>query len=153
MEIHLVLNGKPVRWDRNPSEKLQDVLREEGVASVKRGCGQGDCGVCTILLDGRSVRSCLLMVGQVEGREIITVEGLGTSAKPHPLQSAFVDAGAVQCGFCTPGMLLSAKALLDEQPRPTAEQVREALDGNLCRCTGYTKIVEAVMDAASRIDP
>ena len=139
MEIHVTVNDQPLTWQVNPGELLLDVLRREGYLSVKWGCGEGDCGACTILVDGHSMRSCLMLVGQVEGRSLTTVESLGTVEEPHPLQAAFVEHGAVQCGYCTPGMLLSAKALIDQGHVPTEEQVREALDGNLCRCTGYKK--------------
>ena len=152
MEIHVTVNDQPLTWQVNPGEILLDVLRREGYLSVKWGCGEGDCGACTILVDGHSMRSCLMLVGQVEGRSLTTVESLGTHQEPHPLQAAFVKHGAVQCGYCTPGMLLSAKALIDQGHVPTEDQVREALDGNLCRCTGYKKIIEAVMDAAERIN-
>jgi aerobic-type carbon monoxide dehydrogenase small subunit (CoxS/CutS family) len=152
MEIHVTVNDQPLTWQVNPGELLLDVLRREGYLSVKWGCGEGDCGACTILVDGHSMRSCLMLVGQVEGRSLTTVESLGTVEQPHPLQAAFVEHGAVQCGYCTPGMLLSAKALIDQGHVPTEEQVREALDGNLCRCTGYKKIIEAVLDAAERMN-
>ncbi len=152
MEIHVTVNDQPLTWQVNPGELLLDVLRREGYLSVKWGCGEGDCGACTILVDGHSMRSCLMLVGQVEGRSLTTVESLGTVEEPHPLQAAFVEHGAVQCGYCTPGMLLSAKALIDQGHVPTEEQVREALDGNLCRCTGYKKIIEAVLDAAERMN-
>jgi aerobic-type carbon monoxide dehydrogenase small subunit (CoxS/CutS family) len=151
MEIHVEVNHKPLVWKVNPGEILLDVLRREGYKSVKFGCGQGDCGACTVLIDGQSMRSCLLLAGQVEGRSITTVESLGNHDDAHPLQSSFVECGAVQCGYCTPGMLLSSKALLDENPEPDEDQVREALDGNLCRCTGYKKIIEAVLRAAERM--
>jgi aerobic-type carbon monoxide dehydrogenase small subunit (CoxS/CutS family) len=148
MEIRTNINGQALVWDVNPSEILLDVLRREGFASVKFGCGQGDCGSCSVLVDGQLQRACLLFVGQVHERTITTAEGLGEIDKPHRLQTAFVKAGAVQCGYCTPGMLLASKALLDENSTPSEEDVREALDGNLCRCTGYKKIIEAVLDAA-----
>jgi aerobic-type carbon monoxide dehydrogenase small subunit (CoxS/CutS family) len=151
MDIHVELNGKPVVWQVNPGEILLEVLRREGLLSVKWGCGNGDCGACTVLVDGKSMRSCLMLAGQVENRSVDTVESMGTLGEPHPLQQAFVENGAVQCGYCTPGMLLSAKELLDREPEPSAEQVKEALDGNLCRCTGYKKIIEAVQDAAGRM--
>ena len=151
MDIHTNINGKAVVWRANPGENLLQVLRREGFVSVKRGCDEGDCGACTILVDGTAQRACLLLAGQVEGRALITVEALGTPDEPHVLQQAFVEHGAVQCGFCTPGMLLSARALLDENPSPTHQEVCEALDGNLCRCTGYVKIIAAVLDAAGRL--
>ena len=118
MEIRVKLNGEPQVWDINPGEILIDVLRSKGLLSVKRGCSEGDCGSCTVLVDGQAQRSCLLLAGQVNGRSITTVEALGTADSPHPLQEAFVQNGAVQCGFCTPGMLLAAKALLDGNPDP-----------------------------------
>jgi aerobic-type carbon monoxide dehydrogenase small subunit (CoxS/CutS family) len=151
MEIHTNINGRAVVWRANPGENLLQVLRREGFLSVKRGCNEGDCGACTILVDGTAQRACLLLAGQAEGRSLVTVESLGTPDEPHALQQTFVEHGAIQCGFCTPGMLLSAKALLDQNPSPTREDVCEALDGNLCRCTGYVKIIEAVLDAAGRL--
>ncbi|MBW2701531.1 MAG: (2Fe-2S)-binding protein [Deltaproteobacteria bacterium] len=151
MDIRVTINGEPVLWQVKPGERVLDILRREGFASVKHGCGEGDCGSCTILVDGETMRACLLLAGQMEGREITTVDALGTPDKPHPIQKAFVECGAVQCGFCTPGMILSAYALIKRIPDPTEEEVREALDGNLCRCTGYVKIVEAVLVAAKRM--
>jgi aerobic-type carbon monoxide dehydrogenase small subunit (CoxS/CutS family) len=151
MQINLTINRQPVTWQVNPGEVLLDVLRREGYASVKWGCGEGDCGACTVLVDGRAQRSCLLLAGQVEGRALTTAEGLAQDREPHPLQRAFVEAGAVQCGYCTPGMLLSAQALLAVNPAPAEAEVRAALDGNLCRCTGYKKIIEAVLTAAERM--
>lgn len=151
MDIHVTINDEPVVWQVKPGERVLDVMRREGFASVKHGCGEGDCGSCTILVDGKTMRACLLLAGQMEGREITTVDALGTPEAPHPLQKAFVECGAVQCGFCTPGMLLSAYALLKRSPDPTEDEVREALDGNLCRCTGYVKIIEAVLLAAKRM--
>ena len=128
-----------------------DVLRRQGYFGVKRGCEKGECGACTVLVNGRAVNSCLMFAAQAEGAEILTIEGLAEGGKLHPIQEAFLDHGAAQCGFCTPGMALSAKALLDRRPHPTEAEVREALAGNLCRCTGYVKPVEAVLDAASRM--
>jgi carbon-monoxide dehydrogenase small subunit len=153
MDIHLKINGEAITWRSGPGEKLLDAMRERGYASLKRGCGEGDCGACTVLVDGQAMRACLLVVGQLEGRELTTAEGLHDGEQPHVLQQAFVDSGAVQCGFCIPGMLLSAKSLLDENPAPGRDEVLEALDGNLCRCTGYVKIVEAVELAAERTKP
>jgi aerobic-type carbon monoxide dehydrogenase small subunit (CoxS/CutS family) len=137
-----------VTWTIAPGDLLLDVLRREGYFSVKRGCETGECGACAVLVDGRPINSCLMFAAQAEGREIVTVEGLAHDGRLHPLQEAFLDHGAVQCGFCTGGMLLSAKALLDRGPHPTEEEVREALAGHLCRCTGYKKAVEAVLAAA-----
>ena len=152
MQIELIINDEKVAWDVSPAANLLTVLRQKGFASVKRGCGEGDCGACTVLVDGHSMRACLLRVCQVAGRHLTTVEGLGSYQHPHPLQHAFVQAGAVQCGFCTPGMILSAKALLDHNPSPTRAEILEALDGNLCRCTGYNKIIDAVFLAARRME-
>ena len=139
--------------DADPAGNLLDVLRDElGLTGTKRGCDyEGECGACTVLLDGRPVRSCLTPVGKVAGRQVLTIEGLGDPAHLHPLQAAFIEAGAVQCGYCSPGMILAAKALLDRAPDPTREQIVEALEGNLCRCTGYTRIVMAVELAAARL--
>ena len=127
-----------------------EVLREDfGLTGAKNACGgEGECGACTVLLDGEAVNSCLVLISQVEGRSVLTIEGLSPEGVPHPIQQAFIEAGAVQCGFCTPGMVLAAKALLDTHPHPDEEQIRSALSGNLCRCTGYTKIIAAVKLAA-----
>ncbi|MFN2132729.1 MAG: (2Fe-2S)-binding protein, partial [Anaerolineae bacterium] len=118
---------------------------------VKVGCGEGECGACTVLLDGRPVTSCIMLALEAQGREVLTIEGLANGPELHPLQRAFVKQGAIQCGFCTPGMILSAKALLDRNPDPSEEEIRQALAGNLCRCTGYQKIVEAIRLAASEL--
>lgn len=149
--LHLTIDGEPHTLHAAPADTLLDVLRKEGKTSVKRGCDEGDCGACSVLVDGVLLRACLLYAGQVDGREITTVEGLGTTRSPHPIQQAFVDAGAVQCGFCTPGMVLATYALLEENPQPTDEEIRGALDGNLCRCTGYVKIFDAVHLASERL--
>jgi aerobic-type carbon monoxide dehydrogenase small subunit (CoxS/CutS family) len=151
MELRLQVNGRAQRWTIAPGELLLDVLRRQGYFGAKRGCEKGECGACTVLVNGRAVNSCLMFAAQAEGADILTVEGLAEGEKLHPIQEAFLDHGAVQCGFCTPGMALSAKALLDRCPNPSEAQVREALAGNLCRCTGYLKPVEAVLDAASRM--
>ena len=151
MELRLTINGKAVAWNIGPGDILLDVLRREGYFGVKRGCEKGECGACTILLDGKPVNSCMVFAAQTEGREIITIEGLAHDGDLDPLQIAFLDHGAVQCGFCSGGMLLSARALLNRNPDPTEADVREALGGNLCRCTGYIKAVEAVLDVASRV--
>jgi len=153
MEITFVLNGRAVVVDVEPTRPLLDVLRTDlGLTGTKQGCDhEGECGACTVLLDGRPVRSCLTPVGKVTGRCVQTIEGLGVPGDLHPLQIAFIETGAVQCGFCAPGVLMAAKALLDRTPDPSREQIIEALDGNLCRCTGYARMVEAVQLAAARM--
>ncbi len=150
MKITTAINGQKKVLSVEPNDVLLDVLRREGYKGVKEGCRKGTCGACVILLNGKAVNSCLILAVRAAGQQITTIEGLGTPDAPHPLQRTFVDAGAIQCGYCTPGAMLSAKALLDEIPHPSEAQVREALDGNLCRCTGYVKQVQAVL-AASRI--
>ncbi len=151
VDIKFILNDKPVQLPVEAQEILVDTLRERlGLTGTKKACGTGDCGACTVLVDGEAVRSCILLTASVAGKKVLTIEGLGTVEVPHPIQQAFVDAGAVQCGFCTPGMVLTAKALLDKNPNPTTEEIKEALAGNLCRCTGYTKIVNAVKAAAKQ---
>jgi aerobic-type carbon monoxide dehydrogenase small subunit (CoxS/CutS family) len=149
--IALSVNGEEHQLLLPVHRTLLEVLREDlGLTGTKHGCELGECGTCTVLVDGRPQLSCLLLPVQVEGAEITTVEGLGTTAELHPLQRAFAELGAAQCGYCTPGMLLAARALLEERPRPSRDEIREALAGNLCRCTGYAKIVEAVQLAAER---
>lgn len=150
MKLNFELNGQPVEWEVQPGQSALELLRQRGFTSVKWGCGQGDCGSCTVLVDGQAMRACLLLAAQLQGRRVTTAEGLATRERLHPLQESFLEAGAVQCGYCTPGMLLAAKSLLDENPQPDADEVAEALDGNLCRCTGYKKIIEAVLLAAGR---
>ncbi len=143
------VNGHAYQIAAHPSERLLDVLRDRlGLTGTKEGCGTGQCGACTVLVDGRAVNSCLLLAADAAGKEITTIEGLAPPGKLHPLQQAFLDHGAVQCGFCTPGMILSAKALLDENPAPSEEEIKRGLAGNLCRCTGYRKIFEAVSSYA-----
>jgi aerobic-type carbon monoxide dehydrogenase small subunit (CoxS/CutS family) len=148
MELRLTVNGSAVRWSIAPGDILLDVLRREGYFGVKRGCETGECGACTILLDGKAVNSCLLFAAQAEGRDILTIEGVARNGRLDPIQESFLDHGAVQCGFCTGGMVLSAKVLLERKPNPTEEEVREVLAGHFCRCTGYRKPVEAVLAAA-----
>jgi len=149
VRISFVLNGEPVELEVDPWETALAVLRERlGLKGTKEGCGIGECGACTILVDGMAVDSCLFFGSQLHGRQIETVEGLSDGAILHPLQQEFVARGAVQCGYCTPGMLMSAKALLDSNPRPGPADIMEALSGNLCRCTGYVQIGEAVEAAA-----
>jgi carbon-monoxide dehydrogenase small subunit len=151
MKGTLSINGTEAAITLRGDEVLLDVLRGLGCTEVKEGCREGACGSCLVLLDGILVNSCQVLAGSALGREITTVRGLGTIHEPHPIQEAFVEAGAVQCGFCTPGMVLAAFALLNREPRPTEDQIRLALDGNLCRCTGYVKIIEAVGLAAERM--
>lgn len=147
--LTMTLNGTEVTVQVQADEMLVDVLRERlGLTGTKVGCNEGECGACTVLLDGEAVLSCLLPAMRAQGREVITIEGLSEGDRLHPLQQAFVDYGAVQCGYCTPGFILSAKALLDRNPHPTREQIKEAIAGNLCRCTGYVKIIEAIEAAA-----
>lgn len=145
MTLNFTLNGKPVTCLISPEMTLLTVLKEVlHINSVKRACLQGECGACTVILDGDAVNSCLVFAATVEGREVTTLEGIGTPDHLHPIQQAFLDAGAFQCGFCTPGFIMSAKALLDKNPHPTEEEIRYGLSGNLCRCTGYIKPVEAL---------
>jgi aerobic-type carbon monoxide dehydrogenase small subunit (CoxS/CutS family) len=149
VRIHLRVNGRQVECDVDPSMRLLDLLREElHLTGTKEGCGEGECGACTVLLDGRPVNSCLILAPQADGKAVLTVEGLSADGKLHPVQQAFVEKGAVQCGFCTPGFIMSAVALLETNPAPSDEEILTALEGNLCRCTGYVKIVEAVRHAA-----
>ena len=149
MNLTFTLNGRPCATDAPDHWTVLDLLRDGlSLTGTKYGCGEGVCGTCTVLADGRPLRACLVLAAHVRGRELVTVEGLEVDGRLDRLQTAFAELGAAQCGFCTPGMLLSAKALLAEHPAPTEDEVREALAGNLCRCTGYTKIVEAVLAAA-----
>ena len=146
--IHFNLNGKDVTVSADPNKRLVDFLREDmGMTSVKEGCGEGECGACTIIYNGKAVTSCLMLAGQVDGAAVVTLEGVSENGELNYIQQAFVDAGAVQCGSCTPGMVLSAKALLDKKPDATNEEIKRAMSGNLCRCTGYAKIIEAVETA------
>jgi len=146
-----VVNGQPVELDIAPDLRLIDLLRDHlGLTGTKEGCGEGECGACTVLIDGEPVNSCLVFALQAQGKDILTIEGLGSFDKLHPLQEAFLEHNAVQCGYCTPGMLLTAKALLDKNPHPTKEEIKVAISGNLCRCTGYSKIVEAIAAVAGK---
>ncbi len=152
--VSLNINGRLERLEIAPQRTLLEVIRNDlQLTGTKCGCEDGTCGACTILLDGAAVRSCLLLAVEVQGREILTIEGLGRGDSPHSIQQAFIDHGGVQCGFCTPGVIMTAKALLDAVPRPTEEQVREAISGNLCRCTAYVKIVESIMAASGQPAP
>ena len=150
IEVTFTVNGNQTQVVSRVERTLLDVLREDlGLTGVKNSCGgEGECGSCTVIMDGSAVNACLVPVGQLEGCRVLTIEGLGTDDGLHPLQDAFLQVGAVQCGYCTPGAILSAKALLDKDPEPSEEAIREALSGNLCRCTGYVKMVDAVTIAA-----
>ena len=146
--LTMKLNGEQVTVEVNPDALLVDVLRNQlELTGTKEACGEGECGACTVLLDGEPVTSCLVPALKAHGREVTTVEGLASGGGLHPLQKAFIESGAVQCGYCTPGMLMSAKALLDRNRQPTEEEIRQAISGNLCRCTGYVKIVDAIKAA------
>jgi len=145
-KLRFTVNGQTVSLPVSPQRLLVDVLREDlGLTGTKKGCGSGDCGACTVLLERRPVNSCLVFAWEVNGKEVTTIEGLNQAGELHPLQSAFVEYGAIQCGYCTPGMILTAKALLDENPHPSEEEVKQAIAGNICRCTGYYKIIQAIL--------
>lgn len=148
-DVTMTVNGKLRTASVAPETTLLRLLRDHfNLTGAKLGCDVGDCGACTVLVDGKPVNACLMLAGQADGRKVLTIEGLATQDELHPLQKAFEDHASLQCGFCGPGMILSAKALLDEIPNPTVPEIRDALSGNLCRCTGYTKIIEAIQDAA-----
>jgi len=149
--VRLTVNGRCHQVSLPPNTTLLTALRDLGYTDVKNGCEIGECGACAVFLDGEAVNSCMVLAHQADGAEIVTNAGLGTMKDPHPIQEAFADAGAIQCGFCTPGMVVSTKALLDRNPDPSEEEIREALSGNLCRCTGYGQIVSAVLLAAKRL--
>jgi carbon-monoxide dehydrogenase small subunit len=152
IQISLRVNGKTYQLTTFPNRNLLEVLREDlNLTGVKNGCEAGECGACTVLMDGEAVNACLVLIGQADGHSIETIEGLEKNGQAHPLQTAFIEAGAVQCGFCTPGMIMAAKGLLDHNPAPTESEIRSALSGNLCRCTGYTKIIQAVQTAAAEM--
>ncbi|MGA2402280.1 MAG: (2Fe-2S)-binding protein [Syntrophobacteraceae bacterium] len=152
MRISFFLNGKETCVEVPPDRRFSDVLREDlGLTGTKEGCGAGECGGCTILVDGRACLSCLMAAAQLQGRHVTTIEGLAANGSLHPVQEAFIEYGAVQCGFCTPGMVLAAVHLLYRNPDPTREEIREGMSGNLCRCTGYVKIVDAVKAAAAKL--
>ena len=145
VDITCTINGRERNLAVEATELLVDTLRLRlGLTGTKKACGTGDCGACTVIVDGEAVRSCILLTASMHGKSITTIEGLGDVSHLHPIQQAFIDAGAVQCGYCTPGMVLSAKALLDKKPDATDEEIRRAMSGNLCRCTGYSKIIKAV---------
>lgn len=150
-DISFVLNGNKVSILGSPTVRLLDVLRDYfGLTGVKEGCGEGECGACSVLVDGRLVNSCLYLIGNLEGKEILTIEGFRGSERYEVLRDSFEEVGAVQCGFCSPGMIMAAESLLSRNPKPDEGQIREAISGNLCRCTGYNMIVEAIMTASKR---
>ena len=150
--IHILnINGENKKFEIEPGEMLIDTLRAHGYYGPKRACSSGNCGACTIIMDGEAVNSCMVFSASVGSKKLETVEGLGTVSEPHPLQKNFVDEGAVQCGYCIPGMLMSSKALLDKNDNPSRDEVKEALSGNLCRCTGYVKQIEAVLNTAAEM--
>lgn len=152
IHVSTVVNGDPVEFLADPGMTLLDALRDElDLTGSKEGCGSGDCGACSVIVDDRLVCSCLMLAAEAEGRRVATIEGLAQGGELHPLQQKFLEHAALQCGFCTPGLLMAAKALLDANPDPTETEVRYWLAGNLCRCTGYDKVVRAVMDAAAEL--
>ena len=151
MGLSCHINGKKIEREVKPEKRLLDFLRDDlGLTGVKEGCAEGECGACTVILDGEAVTSCTVFTGQIMHRSVITIEGLEENGELSRLQKAFVEHGAVQCGFCTPGMILSCKALLDKNPHPSETEIRRAIEGNLCRCTGYEKIIEAVKAVCGR---
>ncbi|MCH6555685.1 MAG: (2Fe-2S)-binding protein [Chloroflexi bacterium] len=150
--IHIKINGQPQEVAVEPHWTLLETVREQlALTGSKEGCGTGDCGACSMIVDGKLITSCLMLAPEADGSEVLTIEGLARNGELHPVQQSFIEAGGVQCGFCTPGMIMATKALLDRNSRPTLEDVRLGLAGNLCRCTGYAKIYEAVLAAAERI--
>lgn len=152
IDVRMEVNGKPRVLTVDPGKTLLEVIREDlRLTGAKQGCDDGNCGACTVLMDGRAVKSCMVLIPQANGRKIMTIEGMGSEENLHPIQQAFIDHFAIQCGFCTPGMILTAKAILDEDPRASEEVIREGLHGNICRCTGYVKIVEAIEAARDAI--
>lgn len=152
MKINFVLNKQEMKIEIEPNLRLIDLLRDKfNLTGTKEGCSIGECGACTVIMNGKAVNSCLVLAGQCDGAEILTIEGIEKDGKLHPLQENFLKSGAVQCGFCTPGMIMSAYALLLENPSPTGEEIKDAIAGNLCRCTGYKQIIEAVEKSAKEI--
>ena len=150
--LNFMLNGEPIRMEIEPHLTLLQLLRDRlELTGTKEGCGMGECGACTVLLEGKTVNSCIFPALEVEGKSVTTIEGIADAKGGlHPIQKAFIEQGAIQCGFCTPGMVLSAKALLDENPRPSEEEIRNGIAGNLCRCTGYLQIIQAIKVASNR---
>ena len=151
--LSFTLNGDPIEVVCKDNMTLLDLLRDKlGLTGTKKGCEQGECGACTVMLDGKPVNSCCTLAVECEGRDVVTVEGIAKNGQLHPIQKQFIEKWALQCGYCTPGMIMSAKALLDVNPHPTELEIREAIEGNLCRCTGYAKIVEAIQAAAAEMN-
>ena len=151
IRVTFMVNGKETTLKVGPKERLLDTLREQlKLTGTKEGCSVGECGACTVILDGKAVSSCLILTGQIAGSEVLTIEGLEVDGNLDPLQQAFIDHHAIQCGFCTPGMLMSAKALLIHNPHPSREEIKTVLEGNLCRCTGYKQIIEAIESLANK---
>jgi carbon-monoxide dehydrogenase small subunit len=152
VEIHLSINGKEYDLQVKPYATLLDVIREDaGLTGTKEGCGVGECGACTVIMDGKAINACIMLAVEANNKNITTIEGLAQGDKLHPIQQAFMEVGGLQCGFCTPGMIISAKVLLDANSNPNDEQIRKGLEGNFCRCTGYTKIIESVKVAAQKM--
>jgi len=151
VKVNMVVNGNPVSIEVKPYARLLDVLREDlSLTGTKEGCGVGECGACTVIVDGETVNSCLTLAASMDGKHITTIEGLMEDEKLHPIQEAFIKHNALQCGFCTPGLILSAKALLDSNPNPTTEDIKVAISGNLCRCTGYQQVIDAIKEVAEK---
>ncbi len=151
-EIQITVNGEFHGILIKPWASLLEVLREElGLTGTKEGCGDGECGACTVIMNGKAVNACIVLAAEADGKEIVTIEGLADGDTLHPIQEAFVEVGGLQCGFCTPGMIMSAKVLLDKNPNPDDDEIRKGLEGNFCRCTGYTKIIESVKVAAAKL--
>ncbi len=151
VDIEFTLNGSPIKLEVKPNETLLDLLRYRlKLTGSKRGCNRGECGACTVLMNSKPVASCLILALKADGKDVLTIEGLGSPGMLHPLQEAFIINNTVQCGFCTPGIIMSAKALLDENPNPSREDIQEAISGNLCRCTGYLPIMEAILEASRK---
>ena len=152
LTIELIINGKKRKVETTPSTRLLDLIRDDlHLTGTKEGCGKGECGACTVIMNGELVASCLILAPQADGAVITTIEGVGDGENLDPVQEAFIETGAVQCGFCTPGMILAAKKLLEENPHPTEEEIKRGISGNLCRCTGYQKIIDAIKLAANRL--
>ena len=153
IKVSINVNGINYTKDIDPSIRLIDFLRDDlKLKGTKEGCGEGECGACTVIVNGKAINSCLMLASSADGKNVITIEGVSDKDKLHPIQEAFMEAGAVQCGYCTPGMILSAKALLDEKPNASEEEIKVSLSGNLCRCTGYKKIIQAVMLAQDKLN-